>query len=137
MLSDIAARAIDIDELTHVINFDLPDQAENYVHRIGRTARAGASGEAITFVVFKIEKALLKDIEKFINQDIPVVDNPYYPMNDLLIPEKKHKSKKGETQKSRDKAEHLKQGTKKVIEDKKYIKKNSKTKRSNFKRRRP
>ncbi len=98
--SDIAARGIDIDELTHVINFDLPDQAENYVHRIGRTARAGASGEAITFCSFQ-EKALLKDIQKFINQDIPVVDNPYYPMKDLSIPEKKHKSKKkGETQKS-------------------------------------
>ena len=95
--SDIAARGIDIDELTHVINFDLPDQAENYVHRIGRTARAGASGEAITFCSFQ-EKALLKDIQKFINQDIPVVDNPYYPMKDLSIPEKKHKSKKkGET----------------------------------------
>lgn len=91
--SDIAARGIDIDELTHVINFDLPDQAENYVHRIGRTARAGASGEAITFCSFQ-EKALLKDIQKFINQDIPVVDNPYYPMKDLSIPEKKHKSKK-------------------------------------------
>lgn len=105
--SDIAARGIDIDELTHVINFDLPDQAENYVHRIGRTARAGASGEAITFCSFQ-EKALLKDIQKFINQDIPVVDNPYYPMKDLSIPEKKHKSKKkGETQKSRDKAKHL------------------------------
>lgn len=113
--SDIAARGIDIDELTHVINFDLPDQAENYVHRIGRTARAGASGEAITFCSFQ-EKALLKDIQKFINQDIPVVDNPYYPMKDLSIPEKKHKSKKkGETQKSRDKAKHLKQGQKKVI----------------------
>lgn len=91
--SDIAARGIDIDELTHVINFDLPDQAENYVHRIGRTARAGASGEAITFCSFQ-EKALLKDIQKFINQDILVVDNPYYPMKDLSIPEKKHKSKK-------------------------------------------
>lgn len=91
--SDIAARGIDIDELTHVINFDLPDQAENYVHRIGRTARAGASGEAITFCSFQ-EKALLKDIQKFINQDIPMVDNPYYPMKDLSIPEKKHKSKK-------------------------------------------
>ena len=135
--SDIAARGIDIDELTHVINFDLPDQAENYVHRIGRTARAGASGEAITFCSFQ-EKALLKDIQKFINQDIPVVDNPYYPMKDLSIPEKKHKSKKkGETQKSRDKAKHLKQGQKKSSVRTNNIKKNSKTKRSNFKRRRP
>ena len=97
----------------------------------------GASGEAITFCSFQ-EKALLKDIQKFINQDIPVVDNPYYPMKDLSIPEKKHKSKKkGETQKSRDKAKHLKQGQKKSSVRTNNIKKNSKTKRSNFKRRRP
>ena len=76
--------------------------------------------------------------QKFINQDIPVVDNPYYPMKDLSIPEKKHKSKKkGETQKSRDKAKHLKQGQKKSSVRTNNIKKNSKTKRSNFKRRRP
>lgn len=90
--SDIAARGIDIDDLTHVINFDLPEQAENYVHRIGRTARAGASGEAITFCSFP-EKGLLKDIQKFIKQEIPVVDNPYYPMMDLSLPEKKGKNK--------------------------------------------
>lgn len=89
--SDIAARGIDIDNLTHVINFDLPEQAENYVHRIGRTARAGATGEAITFCSFQ-EKDLLKDIQKFIKQDIPVVDNLYYPMEDLSTPEKKTKS---------------------------------------------
>lgn len=90
--SDIAARGIDIDELSHVINFDLPEQAENYVHRIGRTARAGASGEAITFCSFQ-EKEMLKEIQKFIKQEIPVVDNPYYPMQDLSVSEKKNKTK--------------------------------------------
>ena len=90
--SDIAARGIDIDELTHVINFDLPEQAENYVHRIGRTARAGSSGEAITFCSFQ-EKDLLKDIQKFINQEIPVIENIDYPMQDLSKPVKKGNSK--------------------------------------------
>lgn len=90
--SDIAARGIDIDELTHVINFDLPEQAENYVHRIGRTARAGASGEAITFCSFQ-EKDLLKDVQRFIKQEIPVIENTDYPMKDLSKPVKKGKSK--------------------------------------------
>lgn len=61
--TDIAARGIHIDALTHVINFDLPDVAEQYVHRIGRTARAGASGVAISFVS-RAERPLLRDIEK-------------------------------------------------------------------------
>ena len=70
--TDIAARGIDIDELTHVINFDVPHESESYVHRIGRTARAGAQGSAITFCCYD-EKADLKAIEKFIKQEIPVV----------------------------------------------------------------
>lgn len=61
--TDIAARGIHVDALTHVINFDLPDVAEQYVHRIGRTARAGASGVAISFVS-RAERPLLRDIEK-------------------------------------------------------------------------
>ncbi|MFQ9921908.1 MAG: DEAD/DEAH box helicase [Beduini sp.] len=94
--TDIAARGIDIDDLTHVINFDLPEQAENYVHRIGRTARAGASGEAITFCCYQ-EKDLLKEVEKFIHQSIPTVDNPYYPMEDLSAPVKKEKTQQKKT----------------------------------------
>lgn len=90
--SDIAARGIDIDELTHVINFDLPEQAENYVHRIGRTARAGATGEAITFCSFQ-EKDLLKEVQKFIKQEIPVIENVDFPMKDLSKPTKKGNSK--------------------------------------------
>lgn len=89
--SDIVARGIDIDQLTHVINFDLPEQAENYVHRIGRTARAGADGEAITFCSFP-EKGLLKDIQRFIKQEIPVVENPYFPMEDFTDCKDKTKS---------------------------------------------
>lgn len=100
--SDIAARGIDIDVLTHVVNFDLPEQAENYVHRIGRTARAGASGEAITFCSFQ-EKGLLRDIQKFIKQEIPVVDNPYYPMVNCIVVEKKTKGNKKPVKKNQQK----------------------------------
>lgn len=70
--TDIAARGIDIDELTHVLNFDLPDVPETYVHRIGRTGRAGASGIALSFCDQE-EKALLSDIEKLIKKRIPVI----------------------------------------------------------------
>lgn len=76
--TDIAARGIDVDGITHVINFELPNIAESYVHRIGRTARAGAEGIAISFCDLE-EKAYLKDIEKLTGQSIPVlVDHPYH-----------------------------------------------------------
>lgn len=75
--TDIAARGIDIDDLTHVINFDLPDVPETYVHRIGRTGRAGASGIAISFCDYE-EKISLSDIQKLIGKKIPgVKDHPY------------------------------------------------------------
>jgi ATP-dependent RNA helicase RhlE len=69
--TDIAARGIDIDELSHVINYDLPEVAETYVHRIGRTGRAGASGMAVSFCDHE-EKIYLRDIEKLIRKAIPV-----------------------------------------------------------------
>ncbi|MDY0883471.1 DEAD/DEAH box helicase [Dongia soli] len=75
--TDIAARGIDIDGVTHVINVDLPNEPESYVHRIGRTARAGASGIALSFCDAE-ERAFLRDIEKITRQQIPVVeDHPY------------------------------------------------------------
>ncbi len=76
--TDIAARGIDIDDISHVINFDLPVEPENYVHRIGRTARAGAEGIALTFCDAD-ERAALRGIEKMIKQQIPVrTDHPYH-----------------------------------------------------------
>ncbi|MEH1839732.1 MAG: DEAD/DEAH box helicase [Nostoc sp.] len=68
--TDIAARGLDISELPHVVNFDLPNVPEDYVHRIGRTGRAGASGEAVSLVCVD-EYPLLKDIEKLIEQRLP------------------------------------------------------------------
>jgi ATP-dependent RNA helicase RhlE len=78
--TDIAARGIDIDELTHVINYELPNIPETYVHRIGRTGRAGASGIALSFCDAE-EVAYLKDIHKLIAKEIPVNEAHPYPMN--------------------------------------------------------
>jgi ATP-dependent RNA helicase RhlE len=75
--TDIAARGIDIDELTHVLNYELPNIPETYVHRIGRTGRAGASGIAISFCDWS-EKMFLTDIEKTIKKIIPVVEGHQY-----------------------------------------------------------
>jgi ATP-dependent RNA helicase RhlE len=76
--TDIAARGIDVDGVTHVINFDLPNDPESYVHRIGRTARAGATGMAISFCDHD-ERSYLRDIEKTIRQGVEViVDHPYH-----------------------------------------------------------
>jgi len=81
--TDIAARGIDIDELQLVVNFDLPNIPETYVHRIGRTGRAGAEGDAISFCSGE-EKPFLRDIEKLINQKVPFVkDHPF--VEDVLV----------------------------------------------------
>ncbi len=75
--TDIAARGIDVDALEHVINFDLPDVAETYVHRIGRTGRAGANGIAISFCDGKEEMGNLKSINKLIGLKIPAMAHPF------------------------------------------------------------
>jgi ATP-dependent RNA helicase RhlE len=75
--TDIASRGIDVEQISHVINYDLPNLPEAYVHRIGRTARAGASGRAISFCDSS-ERPYLKDIEKEIRARVPVVaDHPF------------------------------------------------------------
>ncbi|HEX2478061.1 MAG TPA: DEAD/DEAH box helicase [Geminicoccaceae bacterium] len=77
--TDIAARGIDVDGITHVINYDLPNIPESYVHRIGRTARAGRSGVALSFCDAE-ERAYLRDIEALIKTPIQVVtDYPWHP----------------------------------------------------------
>ena len=75
--TDIAARGIDIDGITHVVNFDLPNIPESYVHRIGRTARAGASGTALSFCA-PDERAFLRDIERLTRRSLSVIaDHPF------------------------------------------------------------
>jgi len=78
--TDIAARGIDVEGITHVINFELPNVAESYVHRIGRTARAGASGAAYSFCD-PAERAYLKDIERLIQRPLTVIGDGPAPFN--------------------------------------------------------
>ena len=90
--TDVASRGIDVDGITHVINFDLPNEPDSYVHRIGRTGRAGASGTALSFCDIE-EKAFLLDIQKIIRQDVEVIeDHPFHSdkiANDPGLPIKK------------------------------------------------
>jgi ATP-dependent RNA helicase RhlE len=79
--TDIAARGIDVDGITHVINYDLPNEPESYVHRIGRTARAGSAGEAISFCSGD-EREYLQEIEATIRQRVPVVRDHEYHSED-------------------------------------------------------
>lgn len=79
--TDIAARGIDVDDLQYVINYEMPNIPETYVHRIGRTGRAGANGTALSFCDAQ-EKAYLREIEKLIGKKIPVVDEHDFPLTD-------------------------------------------------------
>jgi len=99
--TDIAARGIDVDGVSHVINFDLPNVPESYVHRIGRTARAGADGVAISFCDGE-ERAFLRDIERLTRQKVPVVaapaDLPHVPDVAKVrqpMPERSHNGRGG------------------------------------------
>ena len=85
--TDIAARGLDIEELSHVFNYNLPEVPETYVHRIGRTGRAGRGGEAIAFCDFG-EKPLLKDIEKLLGKKVPLVEDHPYPMRNFEAPKR-------------------------------------------------
>ncbi|MBD3666772.1 MAG: C-terminal helicase domain-containing protein, partial [Kangiella sp.] len=96
--TDIAARGIDVDGVTHVINFELPDDPESYVHRIGRTARAGAEGIAITLCDME-QRSILRDIEKIIRQSVPVIDD--HPYHSQEIADASGKSKKKTPQRNR------------------------------------
>ena len=74
--SDVAARGLDVPSVSHVFNFDVPSHAEDYVHRIGRTGRAGRDGTAMMICVPKDEKNL-EDIERLVQQEIPRIENPF------------------------------------------------------------
>jgi ATP-dependent RNA helicase RhlE len=88
--TDVASRGIDVDEISHVVNYDMPNTAEDYVHRIGRTARAGASGCAISFLD-ETEHEVLRDIEKILGvplvcEDVDGFD--YHPARIVPDPER-------------------------------------------------
>jgi ATP-dependent RNA helicase RhlE len=100
--TDIAARGIDIDELSHVINYELPNIPESYVHRIGRTGRAGASGIAIAFCDAE-EKEYLRDIQKLIGKTIPVNDDHAYELKNHTVvktPQKQQQRRGGSSQRN-------------------------------------
>jgi ATP-dependent RNA helicase RhlE len=90
--TDIAARGIDISELSHVINYEIPNPAETYVHRIGRTGRAGLTGIAISFSDID-EKAQVMEIQKLIKQSIPTVSHEFPMMQKNLSPKKEVNSR--------------------------------------------
>ncbi len=98
--TDIAARGIDIEELSHVINYELPNVPETYVHRIGRTGRAGSSGIALSFCDDE-EMEYLKDIEKLISRSIPVVEDQPYHMKGAAYLLAQSTRKKGGSSKSK------------------------------------
>lgn len=91
--TDIAARGIDVDDLSTVINYELPNIPETYVHRIGRTGRAGATGQSLSFCDAE-EKEFLRDIQKLIGKPIPVVTDHPYPLdpNATFTPQPKEKA---------------------------------------------
>lgn len=82
--TDIAARGLDIEELSHVVNYNLPEVPETYIHRIGRTGRAGLGGKAISFCDFE-EKTLLSDIQRLTGKKIPVVTEHPYPLVNTFV----------------------------------------------------
>ena len=100
--TDIAARGIDIDELSHVFNNDLPEVPETYVHRIGRTGRAGNNGTAISFCSSD-EMQQLKDIQKLIGKQIPVIENHNYVSDLASIAQYQAKAKVAEKEKAKKK----------------------------------
>jgi len=89
--TDIAARGIDVDGISHVVNYDLPNEPESYVHRIGRTARAGATGVAISLCDHD-EVPYLRSIEKLIRMGLPATDRRSTPGRDPAAPERRHEA---------------------------------------------
>ncbi|MEG1256535.1 DEAD/DEAH box helicase [Clostridium sp.] len=103
--TDIAARGIDVDELSHVVNYDFPEIPETYVHRIGRTGRAGYTGTAYSFCDIE-EREILGDIEKLIGKKIPTMsDNPYPAVNFTITEKPKRNSGRSRNNSSGSKAE--------------------------------
>ena len=91
--TDVAARGLDVDDVTHVINYDMPMEAETYVHRIGRTARAGADGHSISFCTTE-DRACLRDVERLLGKKVPVDRDHAHHCERALQSSAGHPSKK-------------------------------------------
>jgi ATP-dependent RNA helicase RhlE len=90
--TEVAARGLDIKELPQVVNYELPNVPEDYVHRIGRTGRAGSTGEAIS-LVSSDETALLRDIERVLRRSIPTVPTPVFKILESVAPQPVHRNR--------------------------------------------
>ncbi len=133
--TDIAARGIDVSELEFVFNYEIPNESESYVHRIGRTARAGLSGKAISLCDIN-EKAYIKNIEKVIGKEIPVVQEHDYPMQQLIPTIKSSNRTQENFSKNRDKTKIKREKTTKskspkLNKNQAGVKKVKKTSKSN------
>lgn len=128
--TDIAARGIDINELSHVFNYDIPTDTEAYVHRIGRTGRAGNDGTSISFADID-ELDLVKNIQKLIRQNIPVIKEHDYPMM-VMEPTPKKKSRSSSPKTRSTKPANTKSSSSKVTSNKtnkdERVSKNNKSK---------
>ncbi len=100
--TDVAARGLHIDDVGHVFNYDLPQDSEDYVHRVGRTARAGAAGEAISFACEQYAISL-PDIEEYIGHKLPSATVPHDSLTDFIKPEARPEKSKSKTKKPNDK----------------------------------
>ena len=105
--TDIASRGIDVDELSHVINFELPNIPESYIHRIGRTGRAGASGCAISFCNENEERNYLRDIQRLLEKEIPIQDEHQWHLD---MPPVGTESTRGKSSSSRNKPANRRNG---------------------------
>ena len=103
--TDVAARGLHIPAVSHVFNFDLPQSAEDYVHRIGRTARAGTEGDALSFAC-EDSAFYLPDIETYIEQRIPVDDATGYLASDLIKPKRKPRPKRDDLRRGKNGGSH-------------------------------
>ncbi len=128
--TDIAARGIDIDELSHVINFDLPDTPETYVHRIGRTGRAGSGGTAIAFCDID-EKEMLADIERLIGKLITEVKDHSYPLLNTTLTPKTAPGRQGASQRALPEKKKFRMTGEGVLKEKKsYVKRKEQGKKN-------
>lgn len=103
--TDVAARGIDIDKLSCVVNYNIPSEAEVYVHRIGRTGRAGAVGESVAFCDYG-ERELLKDVERLMDMEIDVIKDHPYPMVDTSIQPPDQRSRRQRSGRHKGKGNH-------------------------------
>ena len=110
--TDIASRGIDIDSLEYMINYDIPNISETYVHRIGRTGRAGARGVAYSFCDHD-DLDFLRDIEKLIAQKIPVIEEHPFPKTNFIKSPPKQQRGRGQNQSRQHGSAPMKSGFKK------------------------